>query len=342
MRKSCICLLCAALLFSTCFLSGNPVLGQNRPERNSKKLQQKDYLPGIAKVKAYFDQAEADGTQPGGYVTVRGKGKDAAYSFQLPNDFRYDINGSNYGKGVEVDRIAEILVVGLCIDDSFLEMLAVFSNVEKISFQSCSFSPDAQYRWDGFPSLKSLRISNRKKASPSTILQHAKNLKLECLAIDVSDSRVLSDCRSLSGLQDLSLIVHANAELNGKDALEWISPEIAENIQILSLEYVVTNKTAKALHKFTKLRSLTFHGDAEQNKKATGVTDAFLAQIADIPLKQLASSRGVSLTDKSVPVLVKWKSLNFVMLGATRLSPQGAREVYASRKWNYFHMQPRE
>jgi hypothetical protein len=342
-------------VFSVLCASENTTLGQNRPDGLSQ-----EYPPAIAKIKQYFDQAKANGTLPDkGSITVSSKGEDV-YSF--PDDF-YD-SYENYGKNVKVRRIDEISVNGLNIDDSFLAMLAMFPNVKEISFEDCSFSSDAQYHWDRIPSLKALGISS-KNQYPLTILQYAKGLKLEKLIIEVSHHQKFPDCSSLSCLSELYLTVYEDADLDGKDALEWIPPETAANVEEMSLSYTVTSQTAEALHNFKNLKSLTFHGNeyvrkmsgseepkkpeaARDSKKVdevrtveTGVTDEFLARISDIPLSTLATSEGFpTITDKSVPVLLKWKSLKYIMAGKTEMSPEGIRKVYKSRRWKLFDMQP--
>ena len=365
MKKLSVCFLLFVLVFSVLCASENTTLGQNRPDG----LQQ-GYPPAIAKIKQYFDQAKANGTLPeDGSITVKTNGKNYISSCSFPDDFCN--SNENYGKNVDVGRINEISVDGLNIDDSFLAMLAMFPNVEEISFGDCSFSSDAQYHWDRFPSLKALGISS-KNQYPLTILQYAKGLKLEELSIEVSHHQKFPDCSPLSCLSKLYLTVYMDADLDGKDALEWISPEVAANVKELSLTYTVTSQTAEALHNFKYLRILTFHGnkdiretpDSEEPKKPeaargrrgrrsskkveevrtveTGVTDEFLARISDIPLSMLATSEGFPITDKSVPVLLKWKSLNGIMAGTTEMSPKGIRKVYESRQWVLFDMDPQQ
>ncbi len=320
------------------FLSWNPsVWADKMPETKEKAQKQKKtiiYSPEVIRIKKYFDEMDKPAHGNVGFLA-----RDNKDFYFFPAAFQFH---KEKLLNLDVKKIQEISVRRLCIDAAFMDMLYLFSDVKNLSFHACNFADNVECEWSRFRNLENFTLYDCQNVPSDVIKLLPECPKLDTLFITISFNNyksIVSDCNKLPALRKLSIeLIPLKDFPSNFEILRYISKNTRGKIRFLTLIAPVTDKTAHFLHKFPNLEFLCIDGYNRPNIGKT-VTDDFILQISDIPLKALQIPMS-AITEKSIPVLKEWKSLKHLFLSLTRITPSQMKDLRKSRKWKIFECDP--
>lgn len=229
------------------------------------------------------------------------------------------------------------------IDQAFIDKIADFKNLEVIEFKNYSYASEIVFTFDKISKLKSLRFSYQHKDElPADLCNHLHNCKnLEYLEFDYDPPKETPSGIDVWDIQYrlLPQQIFKDISKTSISALDIIVDEerlrlLGTRMKVISLDLTGSSLTlpiAELLHNFSRIEELILDGMWEKYDTGETVTDSFIEKICDIPLKRLWIP-GNYLTDKSVPVLLNWTSLEKCTCVGFKITKEGYLQL--SRKFN--------